>query len=169
MKKFLIALALAASAAASGVAQAAPASAESIERLLALTRVETLLDSMYGNLEQLMRQNMRQSLGDRPLTAEQRRVIDELPGRFSKVMRQEFNWSTLKPMYVRVYQESFEQPEIDGLIAFYASPTGQAFVDKMPLVMQKSMALMQEQMRTLVPRMTREIEQTLKDAKIPQQ
>ncbi len=166
MKKFLSALVLAASAM---LAQAAPASTESIERLLALTRVESLLDSMYASTEQMMRQNMRQSLGNQPLTAEQQRVVDALPGKFSQVMRQEFNWSTLKPMYVRVYQETFEQSEIDGLIAFYASPAGQAFVDKMPLVMQRSMALMQEQMRSILPRMTREIEQAMKDAKIPRQ
>lgn len=166
MKKILSSLAFAAFV---GGAQAAPASAESIERLLAMTRVESLLDTVYGNTEQMMRQSMRQTLGSRPLTAEQQRVVDELPGKFVATMRQEFNWSTLKPLYVRIYQESFEQAEIDGLIAFYASPAGQAFIDKMPLVMQKSMTLVQEQMRTLMPRMGQVIEQTMRDAKIPRQ
>ncbi len=166
MKKTLFTLAL---AAAASLAQAAPASPESIERLLVLTRVESLLDSIYASTEQMMRQSMRQTLGDRPLSADQQRVVDDLPGRFGKILRQEFNWSTLKPLYVRVYQESFEQSEIDGLIDFYASPTGQAFVAKMPMVMQKSMTLMQEQMRTIMPRMTREIDHALQDAKIPRQ
>lgn len=166
MKKFLFALAIA--ALASG-ARAAPASAESIERLLTLTRTEALLDTMYANTDQMMRQSMRQTLGTRALSAEQQRVIDDLPAKFVAAMRQDFNWATLKPHYMRIYQEAFEQEEIDGLNAFYGSPAGQAFVAKMPVVMQKSMSLLQDQMRTLVPRMSQVIEQAMKEAKIPKQ
>lgn len=68
-----------------------------------------------------------------------------------------------------IYQETFEQEEIDGLDAFYGSPAGQAFVAKMPVVMQKSMSLLQEQMQILVPRMAQVIEQAMKEAKIPKQ
>lgn len=166
MKKILATLSFAAFV---GGAQAAPASTESIERLLTMTRTEALLDTVYASTEQMMRQSMRQTLGARSLSAEQQRVVDELPVKFVATMRQEFNWSTLKPQYVRLYQETFEQSEIDGLIAFYASPAGQAFIDKMPLVMQKSMSIVQEQMRTLMPRIGQTIEQTMKDAKIPRQ
>jgi hypothetical protein len=58
-------------------------------------------------------------------------------------MRKEMSWATLRPMYVQIYRDTFTQKEVDGLIAFYKSPTGVAFVDKMPVVMQKSQALMQ--------------------------
>ena len=166
MKRFLLASALALSGA---VAQADPPTTESIERLLTLTRVESMLDGMYANVDQLMRQSMRQRVGTRSLDTEQQRVLDELPGKFVAVMRQEFNWSTLKPQYLRIYQETFEQEEIDGLIAFYSSPAGQAFVSKMPTVMQKSMILAQDQLRTLTPRMTEVVEQAMRDAKIPRQ
>jgi uncharacterized protein len=79
------------------------------------------------------------------------------------------NWSTLKPHYVRIYQEAFEQEEIDGLIAFYSSPAGQAFIGKMPVVMQKSITLAQNQMQNLMPKMVQVIDQTIKEAKIPRQ
>lgn len=166
MKKLLLATAL---ALLSAFAHAAPASAESIERLLTLTRMESMLDGMYANVDQLMRQAMRQRIGNRTLDADQQRLLDELTGKFVVVMRQEFNWATLKPHYMRIYQETFEQEEIDGLIAFYSSPAGQAFVSKMPTVMQKSMNLAQEQLRTLAPRMAEVIEQAMREAKVPRQ
>ena len=41
-------------------------------------------------------------------------------------------WDKLRPLYVRIYQESFTQEEIDGLIVFYESPAGIAFVERWP-------------------------------------
>lgn len=43
----------------------------------------------------------------------------------------------MEPIQIPIYRETFEQAEIDGLIAFYGSPVGQAFVNKMPTVSQK--------------------------------
>ncbi len=163
-KKILAAIGLTVLAAS---VHAEPASAEAIEQLLAMTKAEALLDTMYANADQMMRQSMRQSVGNRTLTAQQQRALDEMPAKFVAIMRQELNWATLKPMYVRIYQESFEQEEIAGLIAFYGTPAGQALITKMPVVMQKSMSIVQDQMRTLIPRMGQVVEQSMKEAGIP--
>ncbi len=163
MRKWFVMCSL---ALALGQAQAGPASAESVERLLALTRVESLIDQMYGSVDTMMRQAMRQAAGGRNLSPEQQRVMEQLPSKFVAVMREEFNWALMKPKYVRVYQDVFEQEEIDGLIAFYASPVGQSYVAKLPLATQKSMAMAQDMMRTLMPRMQRAVEEAVREAKI---
>ena len=41
-------------------------------------------------------------------------------------MREEMTWDRLHPLYVRIYQESFTQEEIDGLIVFYESPASRS-------------------------------------------
>lgn len=56
----------------------------------------------------------------------------------------------MKSMYLQIYSKSFNQEEIDGLIAFYNSPSGIAFVNKIPLIMQKSMTLTQERMGPMI-------------------
>ena len=96
---------------------------------------------MYSGMEQMMRESMKQMVQGKPLNAEQQRLLDSMPGRFVAVMREEMSWQRMKPLYVQLYQDTFEQDEVDGLLAFYTSPTGQAFLNKMPVVMQKSMAL----------------------------
>ena len=147
-------------------AYALPASQASAEALLVVTKAESMVDSMYGRLEQMMRQGMKDSLQGKPVSAEQQRVLDTVPQKFMAVMREEFNWSKMKPMYIQLYSETFEQDEIDGLLAFYKSPVGQAFVTKMPVVMNKSMVIAQSQMQSLIPKMKEAIDSAMAEAKV---
>jgi uncharacterized protein len=147
-------------------AHALPASQASVETLLEVTKVESMMDSMYGGMEQMMPQGMKESLQGKPVSAEQQRVLDSVPAKFMTVMRQEFNWGKMKPLYVQMYRETFEQEEVDGLLAFYKSTAGQAFVTKMPLVMQKSMVIAQTQMQSLMPKMKEAIDGAIAEAKL---
>jgi hypothetical protein len=147
-------------------AWAAPASRESVETLLEVTRVESTMDTVYGMVEQTMRQGMQQSMQGKPITEEQQRVLDAVPGKFVTIMREEFNWQKMKPLYVDLYRDTFEQEEIDGLIAFYRSPAGQAFVNKMPVVMQKSIALSQSRLQTFLPKMKAAMDHAMAEAGI---
>jgi hypothetical protein len=113
-----------------------------------------------------MRQAMKQAVGDKPLSPEQQRALELVPSKFVAAMRAEFTWATLKPRYVQLYQETFEQEEIDGLIAFYRSAVGQAYINKMPTVLQKSMSIAQSQMQSLLPRMKQATEEAIREAKL---
>lgn len=89
-----------------------------------------------------------------------------MPVKFIAVMRQEVTWQKPKPVHVQLYRETFDQEEIDGLVAFHASPAGQAFVDKMPVVLQESMAISQSLMQPLFPKMTAAMQEAMTEAKI---
>ncbi|MEJ6022230.1 DUF2059 domain-containing protein [Ramlibacter sp. PS4R-6] len=145
-------------------AQAAPATAESIERLLVASNVEATMDSFYVAMEQIMRQSMQQAVGQQRLTPEQQRVMDSLPPKFMKLMKDEYGWASMKPDFVRIYQETFEQEEVEAMIAFYQSPAGRSLLAKMPLIIQRSAALSQQRMVTLMPRMTRMLEDAIREA-----
>jgi hypothetical protein len=147
-------------------ANAAPASPDSVETLLTVMKTEAMLDAMYTSMEEIMRQSMRQAIGGKPVTPEQQRILDAVPGKFVAVMKSEFTWDKLKSQFVQLYVETFDQEEIDGLLAFYRSAPGQAFIKKMPSVMQKSMVIAQSQMQTLLPKMKAAIEQAVSDAKL---
>jgi len=117
------------------------------------------MDSMYAGMEQMMRQG-------KPLSAEQQRVLDGFATRFAAVMREDMSWQKMRPLYVQLYRDSFDQEEIDGMLAFYASPAGLAVVNKMPVVMQKSMALSQSLMQSFIPKMTAAMKDAMTEAKI---
>lgn len=141
---------------------AAPASNESIERLLVLTRAESLLDGSYANVDRMFRQGFAQGLGGRPLTADEQQRVDAMSVRVMALMKDEMSWARIEPEYVRLYAQTFDQNEVDGLIAFYMSPPGQAMVAKMPLLMQNTMAMMQAQMAALMPKMMAVVQDTMK-------
>ena len=68
-------------------------------------------------------------------------------------------WSKLESMYIRVYQKSFTAQEIDGLIAFYKTPTGQALLTKMPIVLQNTMNEVQQMILPMVQRLQQKQQQ----------
>jgi len=148
-------------------AHAAPASQKSIEDLLAATKMEAMMNSMHAGIDQTMRQGMTQATQGKPLSAEQQRVLDGFATRFGAVMREEMSWQKMRPLYVQLYRDTFDQDEVDGMLAFYASPAGLAVVNKMPIVMQKSVALSQSLMQSFIPKMTAAMKDAMDEAKIP--
>jgi hypothetical protein len=163
MRRLLLALFI---VIAANQANAEPASAESVQQLLKLTKAEAMLDSMYSTMERIMQQSMQQATAGKSITPEQQRIMETVPGRMFSIMKSELTWDKLEPEYVRLYTESFDQSEIDGLIAFYQSPAGQAFIDKMPALTQKSMAIAQAHMQAVAPRIRDAVNEALAEAKL---
>lgn len=149
---------------ASFAVQAAPASQESVEALLTVTKTEAMLDSLYAGMDKMMRQSISQSLQGKSLSEEQQRALDDVPTKFIAVMREEMSWQKIKPMYVQLYRETFEQEEVDGMLAFYASPAGKALINKMPIVMQKSLTISQSLLQSAIPKMRAAMEEAMKEA-----
>lgn len=139
---------------------------ESIDALFAATRIERTLDSMFIQMEQMTRQSMAAVTKGRTLPAEQQRIMDAKARKFMQSLREEMSWEKMRPMYLQVYRETFTQEEIDGLVAFYKSPAGLAFIEKMPLVMQKSMTLIQSHMAPFMERMRATIDEARKGAQV---
>lgn len=140
----------------------------SIEKLLIVMKAESLMDSVYGSLEQNMRQAMAQAAAGQQLTDEQKRVLENAPKKFAKVVHEELTWANLKPVYIQVYKESFDQKDIDGLIAFYSSKVGQNYINKMPLAMQKTMAAVQQLMVPMMQKMGDAMKAAVEEAKLGQ-
>ncbi len=138
-----------------GALHAAPASADSVRTLMDLTHARGMVEGMMKNLEATIRQGAASSIaqqsGGQPMTAAQQASLDRLIVRMTDLLTKNLRWEDLEPDYVRLYVDTFDQDEIDGMIAFYRTPTGQALIAKMPIVLQKSIALSQSRMQALMP------------------
>ena len=125
-----------------GVASAAPPTDESLEELMSAGNVHQLLSSVQSQMEATMKGAANQALEGKSLTPERQAIVDR----------------SLKPMFFRIYRQSFSQEDVDGIIAFYKTPAGQAMISKMPLVMQNTMAEMRQMLKPLQQKMV-EIQQ----------
>jgi uncharacterized protein len=146
-------------------APAAPPTEQSIDALLDAAKTKRMADSMIPMMVQSMRRGMEEALEGKPPTPDQQRAMDQISTKYEKAFRDSMAWDKMRPLYIQVYRETFTQGEIDGLIAFYKSPTGAAFIDKMPTVLQKTQGLMQQRIGPIIQQMNAAIEQAVADGK----
>jgi len=163
--KYLPAILIAAALAFSTPTQAAPPSDESINQLLELSKAGKLMDSVWAQMDGLIKSSEQQVTKGKPLNADEQAIMDKQQAKMIAIMKDELSWDKLKDGFVRVYRETFSQEEIDGIIAFYKSPAGQAFIDKQPALMKNTMALMQQRMGPVMQKIQQMTEETAKELK----
>lgn len=156
MNRILLAVALYCSIAARVTfASDNPPSEASIKQLLGAAQAHKVLDQISGQIDAMMKNFMQQATQGRPVSPDVQKAFDKCRADLATLMREELNWERLEPIYIRVYQKSFTQQEVDGMTAFYKTPAGQAVINKLPLVLQNTMAEMQPLMAPMMQRIER--------------
>ncbi|HVF71568.1 MAG TPA: DUF2059 domain-containing protein [Chthoniobacterales bacterium] len=136
-------------------AASAPPSEASIKQLLELAQARKLVDSVMKQMDTLMEQTIHQATQGQQIPPKVQKDIDKRQSEVVGLVKELLEWNKLEPMYVRIYQKTFNQQEIDGMIAFYKTPPGQAVIGKMPMVMQNTMEEMQQMMGPVMQKLQR--------------
>ncbi len=112
-----------------------------IERILALTNVNAnaILDQT---------KSMSASAMSGVVPSEQQAKALETQGKMLDSIKTFTD--KIRPQLVTLYSETFSAEEIDGILAFYQSPAGHALLEKTPVIMSKTMALMMPEIQRLV-------------------
>ena len=59
------------------------------------------------------------------------------------------NWDSIKPIFVKIYADNFDEAELAGLIAFYKTPVGQKWIEKQPQIQAATVQAMAQIMPKL--------------------
>ena len=144
----------------------APATREDIEHYLSVMHSHEMMTQMMDAMIKPMHQMVHeQFLKDK----------DKLPADFeektTKMMDDMLKSMPLDEMMqamVPVYQKHLTKGDVDALIAFYSSPTGQKMLREMPAIlaeaMQSSMPIMQKYMETVKQRVEDNVAEALKQS-----
>jgi len=152
-QRFLIILVLSCSAT---FGQSTVPSEASIKELLELTQQSRkVTDSVTAQINQLMNSAIEQVTKGEKLPPNAQNRVDQDKSEIAKMMHDILDYDKVLPMDVRIYQKSFTQAEVDGLVAFYKTPAGQALISKMPVVVENTFA----EMRTMITPITQRIQQ----------
>lgn len=123
---------------------AAPASTQNVEKLLNVMHAELVVKAMQAEFDNMQTQ-LSSRLPGKPdekrrkdFQSEMKKLVDDFRGK-------NLNYATLKPGFVKIYQEAWSDEEIKSLIGFYESPVGKKVVDTMPALMQKTNTMVQSQ------------------------
>jgi uncharacterized protein len=156
---------LIAASAAPAAANNAPPSDESIRQLLELTDARKLVDAAKAQVNTMVTASMQEAAQGKTLTPQQQAAIEKMHSEMMQVVDQMLNWDALLPMYIRIYRQSFTQDELDGMTAFYKTPTGQAMIKKMPVVMQNLFAEMQAMLKPMQQKIQQIQQETMHELK----
>jgi uncharacterized protein len=130
-----------------------------IEELFKVSKMDRLTnESMKLAMDQVNSGMMQQLMGVQ-LSANQQQKVSELSEKVANIVKEALSWDKLEPDYAKLYAATYTEEEIDGILAFYKSPAGQAMVEKSPTVLKQASAIAQDRMKAAVP----EIQKLMKD------
>jgi hypothetical protein len=69
------------------------------------------------------------------------------------ILDEQMKWENVQPILIDIYQRSFTQEEVNGLVSFYSSGPGKAFIAKMPSVDQNSAKAINNLMQPIMPKL----------------
>src|SRR3984957_7771109 len=142
-------------AAFAAFANDAPPSDASIQELTTLARSQEVFSGMKPQVDAMIASSMKEASQGQTITPERQAVLDRMRAKMGAAFDESYNAQSMQMVLLRVYQATYTQDEVDGLIAFYKTPAGQALINKTPLMMQNMM----DEMRALMRPMTQRIAQ----------
>lgn len=166
MNRFAIALGLLLCLAAEP-SPAQDASDAQVDKLLEVMRARQTLDAVLPQVETSQRQMVEQMSDAKSLTPEQRAKLDRLLQKSMGSIRKAMAWEKMEPLYRDIYRRTFTAEDMDAMIGFYGSPAGQKLLDKMPQLMQNTMAGVQKLLVPMLEDMQRDIETELGPLPVP--
>jgi hypothetical protein len=170
MKRCLLALAVCFAVVATGAAQQSaadtPATKEDVQRYLDVMHSRKMIDQMMD----AMLKPMHQMIHEQYLKDEDKLPAD-FEARMSKMtdeMLKGFPWDEMIQAIVPVFQKHMTKGDIDAIVAFYATPTGQKLLKEMPVMMAEEMEammpLLRKQMDVVMERVQQQVAEMLKDS-----
>ena len=122
-------------------------------------QIDQLLSAMNADstINQIFEQVKAMTASQLPAgaTPEQAARAQEIQSRILDLVKSRIGWEKMRPQYVKMYSETFSEEEISAMLAFYQSPAGRAMLQKMPMIIRKSMEIAQTQMEDLLPEIQR--------------
>ena len=136
-----------------------------IEELLLLTNVEAVTNQVLDQIKNMSLESLKRA----GMPGESEAAFKANQERIFALIKDQMSWEKMKPNYVQLYSDAFTEEEVEGIVAFYKTPTGQGMLKKMPMLMQNSMKLSQQRMAEIMPEIQRIIQETKQETKDKQQ
>ncbi|HEY2496718.1 MAG TPA: DUF2059 domain-containing protein [Candidatus Angelobacter sp.] len=160
MKKILLTMAMSFVLCLPSLAQQAtadtPATKADVEKYLDVMHSREMMSQMV----EAMSKPMHQVIHDQYIQHK-----DSLPSDFEQRMNKmmddmmkDMPWDDILQAMVPVYQKHFTKGDIDALVVFYSSPTGQKMLREIPAVTADSMAAMMPIMRQHIEKMSQRMQ-----------
>jgi hypothetical protein len=170
MRPFVLAatlcLALAVNGLAQGTSADSPATKEDVEKYLQAVHSHDMMQQMLDAMSKPMQQMVHdQFMKDKD------RLPPDFETRMNKMISDQFKdmpFDEMTQAMVPAYQKHFTRGDMDALVAFYSSATGQKLLREMPAItaeaMQSMMPIMRQHMEAVNQRVQQDLADMLKNS-----
>jgi uncharacterized protein len=140
----------------------APASKADVERFFEAMHTRELINAMMDTMRKQMRQIIHEQVAKQQnlppgFEAQEVKGVDE--------MLRNLPIEEILQAMIPVYEKHFTKRDIDDLVAFYSSPTGQKMLKELPAVTAESMQVSQGIIQRRVAEQMRKVENDVAQAK----
>ena len=122
-----------------------------VHEFFRLAKLDQLSAQAMDQVMTQMNSGAMQQVAGGKLTGDDQKRLDEFSGKVRQLVNRTIGWQALEPEYAKLYADAYTEQQLDDLIAFYKSPTGQVMVEKTPILLKESGAIAQQKMVTLIP------------------
>jgi len=110
------------------------------DELLRITKGDQSYKQMLDRAQaQLKAMAVRQAPSDADKAAVEQQV--------APIVTEQLNWEKLRPQFVKAYADTYSEEELDGILSFYKSPAGQAWITKLPELNGRAVKVSQQAMQ----------------------
>lgn len=117
-----------------------------IEELLELSNSKQLIEDSFTSASKIILKDVQDP-------AKEKAVTD--------LFNKYYSWEKLSPAFIQIYHEVYSAEDLQQLVAFYKSDVGQKMLNKMPELMDKTMAAIIKINEENMPKMMPELQKIL--------
>lgn len=136
--------------------EGAPATKEDVQRYLKVMHAHDMMQQMADTLTKQMHEMLHQQF-----LKDKEKLPPDFEDRMNKLMDEMFQdmpWDEMMQAMIPAYQKHLTRGDVNRMIAFYSTPTGQKLVREMPSMMADAMQSMMPIMQNYMEKVQQRIE-----------
>ena len=134
---------------------------KAVEELFVLMKTSKMMDSVKIQTKKMLFKQFSQQT----VPEAKKPIFNKYMSKMVEIITETMNWDKIKSDMTDLYISNFSENEIHDMLTFYRSPTGKKFIDKMPVIMKRSMEIGQKQSQIMIPKLNALLEQMKRDLK----
>ncbi len=136
---------------------------QKIEELFQLIQVQKTLQQAMSQQMAQVQTAVKTLVPGMKMTSDEQKDFDTFLQKIGAITQESMAWSKLEPQFVDLYASTYSEEEIDGMVAFYHTPTGEAMIAKQPEILSKSQVISQAQLAAVQPKIREAVMQFIQE------
>jgi hypothetical protein len=132
-----------------------------LEEFFRISKTEEMITQNLAMSMNEAKSALLQQMAALKSSPDQNKVIEEFGNKVEKIMSNALAWESVKPFYIKLFSQAYTEAQVDDIIAFYRSPTGQAMVAKNPELMMKTGQIVQDRIMSAQPALQQAIKESV--------